>query len=185
MVDDEDKHACSSPAETHLHEDLPLLEMDPDAAEAMRALLLNPRLRACDARAELIELANDARVAELAVEAAHSAVARNSVERMLIHGLALAHRHTFLIGRQLEAALPRSSSDDAANLRATRLATAMSRVMGAYQQGTTALQRLRSGGQQTVLIQHAEVSEGGQAILAAKMQAGNGGKGAGGRKHRK
>jgi hypothetical protein len=88
--------------------------------------------------------------------------------------MALAHRSAFLIGRQLEAALPKSSSDDAANLRATRLATAMSRVIGAYQQGTAALQRLRSGGQQTVVVQHVQASDGGQAILAGKMETGGG-----------
>src|SRR5215207_707392 len=53
-----------------------------------------------------------------------------------------------------------------------RLATAMSRVLGSYHQGTAALQRLRSGGQQTVVVQHVQVSEGGQAIVAGEIKAG-------------
>ena len=48
----------------------------------------------------------------------------------------------------------------------------MSRVMGSFQQGTAALQRLRSGGQQTVVVQHVQVSEGGQAIVAGEIKAG-------------
>ena len=43
---------------------------------------------------------------------------------------------------------------------------------GSYQQGTAALERLRSGGQQTVVVQHVQVSEGGQAIVAAEIKAG-------------
>jgi hypothetical protein len=121
-----------------------------------------------------IELANDAGVAEIAVETAHSIGARNSVERMLAHQMALAHRSAFLLGRQLEAALPKASTDDNSNLRVTRLATAMCRVMGSYQQATAALQRLRSGGQQTVVVQHVQVSEGGQAIVAGEIKAGVG-----------
>ena len=33
-------------------------------------------------------------------------------------------------------------------------------------------QRLRSGGQQTVVVQHVQVSEGGQAIVAGEIKAG-------------
>jgi hypothetical protein len=50
---------------------------------------------------------------------------------MLLHQMALGHKSCFGLGRQLQAALSKASADDAANLRATRLATAMSRVMGA------------------------------------------------------
>jgi hypothetical protein len=56
----------------------------------------------------------------------------------------------------------------------------MARVMGAYQQGTTTLQRLRSGGQQTVVVQHVQVNDGGQAIVAGKVKAGGTRKRAGG-----
>ena len=153
-------------------EDFALTQMDPDAAAAIKAIVTNPSLTAADVPGVRIELANDAGVAEIAIETAHSIGARNSVERMLAHQMALAHRSAFLLGRQLEAALPKASTDDNANLRATRLATAMSRVMGSYQQGTAALQRLRSGGQQTVVVQHVQVSEGGQAIVAGEIKAG-------------
>src|SRR5215204_3258199 len=153
-------------------EDFSLAEMDPDAAAAIKAIVTSPSLTAADVPEVRIELANDAGVAEIAVETAHSIGARNSVERMLAHQMALAHRSAFLLGRQLEAALPKASSDDAANLRATRLATAMSRVMGAYQQGTTALQRLRSGGTQKIIVQHVTVEGGGQAVVAGEMEAG-------------
>src|SRR5215208_4461932 len=114
-------------------EDFSLAEMDPDAAAAIKAIVTNPSLTAADVPGVRIELANDAGVAEIAVETAHSIGARNSVERMLAHQMALAHRSAFLLGRQLEAALPKASTDDNANLRATRLATAMSRVLGSYQ----------------------------------------------------
>jgi hypothetical protein len=148
-----------------------LTEMDVDGAEAIAALM-NPRMREIDVAGLRLELANDAGVGEIAVETAHSIGARDSVERMIAHQLALAHQSAFLLGRQLRAALPRASSDDGANLRATRLATAMARIMSAHQEGALALQKLRSGGRQTVVVQHVEVAEGGQAIVAGKMRTG-------------
>lgn len=173
MAGELEKRACSLlSAESRDDHGRSLLEMDPEAAEAMRAVLVNPGLRACDARAELIELANDARVAELAVEAAHSGGACNSVERMLLHQMALGYKSCFGLERQLQAALSKASADDAANLRAYPPCYGNVARDGGYQQGAMTLQRLRSGGQQTVVVQHVQVSEGGQAIVAGEIKAG-------------
>jgi hypothetical protein len=143
--------------------------MDREGSAAIESILVNPAYRACDVRAEQLELANDARVAELAIDAAHAAGATNSLERMLAHQLALAHRSAFLLGRQLERAVASAASNDAANLRATRLATAMGRTMAAYQQGMLAMQRLRTGGTQRIVVQHVTVEDGGQAVVAGDV----------------
>jgi hypothetical protein len=150
---------------------LALSEMDADGTGAIETFT-NPRMRAIDVAGLRLELANDAAVGEIAVETAHSIGARDSVEKMIAHQMALAHRSAFLLGRQLQAALPEAASDDGANLRATRLATAMARIMSAHLEGALALQKLRCGGRQTVVVQHVEVAEGGQAIVAGKMRTG-------------
>ena len=129
MSDDSDRRLL--PAERWTDQELPLLDMDPEAAEAMRAALVNPNNRACDARAELIELAKDARITELAVEAAYSAGVRNSIERMLVHQMALAHKSAFRIGV--------SSKRHSRKLRRTMLRTFGRRVLPQQWRGSWAL----------------------------------------------
>jgi hypothetical protein len=47
--------------------------------------------------------------------------------------------------------------------------------MLAFQQGLVTLDRLRAGGKQTILVQHVQVNEGGQAVVAGKVPAPKGG----------
>jgi hypothetical protein len=70
-------------------------------------------------------------VAELAVDAAESLQAANSLEQILSHQIAAA------------------------------------RMMQVYQEGLLTLQKLRTGGKQTVVVQHVQVSEGGRWLREA------------------
>jgi hypothetical protein len=62
------------------------------------------------------------------------------------------------------------SRREAANVRACRLAGAISRLSATYQQGLLTLQRKRTGGNQHVTVKHihqqVNVTEGGQALVA-------------------
>ena len=105
------------------------------------------------------------RVAESAVDAAQSAQAGNSLEKMLCHQMAAIHRAaTKLIARSLEM------SDVPVEM--ARLSYAAARAMQVYQEALLTLQKLRTGGKQTVVVQHVQVSEGGQAVIAGSV-AGN------------
>jgi tetratricopeptide (TPR) repeat protein len=42
-------------------------------------------------------------------------------------------------------------------------------MMQIYQEGLLTLQKLRTGGKQTVVVQHVQVSDGGQAVIAGSM----------------
>jgi hypothetical protein len=59
---------------------------------------------------------------------------------------------------------------EAANVRACRLAGAISRLSATYQQGLLTLRRKRTGGNQHVTVKHihqqVNVTEGGQAVVA-------------------
>jgi hypothetical protein len=61
---------------------------------------------------------------------------------------------------------------EAANVRACRLAGAISRLSATYQQGLLTLQRKRTGGNQHVTVKHihqqVNVTEGGQAVVAGE-----------------
>ena len=63
----------------------------------------------------------------------------------------------------------RGEEQERANIQATRLAGATARMMGAFQQGLLTLQRLRTGGTQRVIVQHVNVNEGGQAVVAGEV----------------
>jgi hypothetical protein len=63
----------------------------------------------------------------------------------------------------------RGEESERVNIQATRLANAIGRLMSTYQQGLLTVQRLRSGGKQTVVVQHVHVNEGGQAVVAGKV----------------
>ena len=58
---------------------------------------------------------------------------------------------------------------EAANVRACRLAGAITRMSATFQQGSLTLQRKRTGGNQHVTVKHihqqVNVTEGGQAVV--------------------
>ncbi len=47
-----------------------------------------------------------------------------------------------------------------------------STMMQVFQEGLLTLQRIRTGGKQTVVVQHVQVSDGGQAVIAGSMKSG-------------
>jgi predicted component of type VI protein secretion system len=109
-------------------------------------------------------------VAELAVDAAESVQAANSLEKMLCHQMAAAHCAAMkLIARGLDGldgSLP--------PVEMARLSNAAARMMQVYQEALLTLQRIRTGGKQTVVVQHVQVSDGGQAVIAGSMKSGEG-----------
>jgi hypothetical protein len=134
----------------------------------------HPDFVAADASDQRMQLVKKAGALALGVDAADTIQAANSIELMLAHQLAATHAATMRLMGQLSTIMDYRSNavaeDDSANVRATRLAGAASRLMTAYQQGVVALDRIRTGGKQTIIVQHVEVSEGGQAVVAGAMK---------------
>ena len=60
------------------------------------------------------------------------------------------------------------------NIQATRLANAVARMMGAFQQGALTMQKLKAGPHQVMTVQHVTVEDGGQAVVAGQMNGGDG-----------
>jgi hypothetical protein len=106
-------------------------------------------------------------VVESAVDAAQSAQAENSLEKMLCHQMAAAHRAAMkLTALSLNRSLP--------PVEIARLSNAAARMMQVYREGLLTTQKLRTGGKQTVVVQHVQVSEGGQAVIAGSVASGQG-----------
>ncbi len=144
----------------------------------MRNTLDNPDYVAADASRDRLQLAHDAGVLEMAADAADTAQAENSIERMLAHQLASAHHSFMHLSSQLNAAVERmqytahEEARERASIQATRLASAAARMMTAYQSGALTMQRLQSGGRQQMTVQHlyvTKVEDGGQAVVAGEV----------------
>ena len=130
-----------------------------------------------DASRDRLELANEAGALETALDAAESIGAGNSLEKMLAHQLAAAHRSAMKMSAEMNRRVDylanvRGEEQERANIQTTRLASATARVMSTFQQGLLTLQRLRTGGQQVVTVQHVQVNEGGQAVVAGSVEGG-------------
>jgi hypothetical protein len=130
--------------------------------------LQNPNMVSIIASEHRLDLAAcvGSRVAEAAVDAAESAQAGNSLEKMLCHQMAAAHRAGMkLVASSLNASLP--------PVEMARLSNAAARMMQVYQEAFLTLQKIRTGGKQTVVVQHVQVSQGGQAVIAGSVKSEN------------
>jgi hypothetical protein len=121
--------------------------------------LKDPDIIASDASAHRLKLLDrvGTNCLALALDAANTIQAENSLERMLVHQLAVAHKtalevldKAFFLNDPLERA---------------RLTNLSARLMDTFQRGLLTLQRLRTGGDQTIVVRQVTVTEGGQAIV--------------------
>jgi hypothetical protein len=127
----------------------------------LRDTLENPTMVAADASEHRSRLAARADVLEMAVDAAVTCGAQNSIEKMLAHQLALAHRISMHLGA---LALEQKNVESACKLQ-----RASASAMRSYQQGTESLNRFRRGGRQIVTVQRVNINEGGKAVIAGRV----------------
>ncbi len=128
--------------------------------------LENPSMVSVIASEQRVDLAACVwpRMVESAVDAAVSAQAANSLEKMLCHQLAAAHFVAMkLTGYSFHNSPP--------PVEVARLSNAAARMMQVFQEGLLTLQKLKTGGKQTVVVQHVQVSEGGQAVIAGAVRS--------------
>jgi hypothetical protein len=135
----------------------------------------HPDYVTAEASSDRLGLASQAGSLSLALDAADTIQAQDSLEKMLVHQMAVLHRGMMRATAQMDEELDAAARGDpnkreAANVRACRLAGAISRLSATYQQGLLTLQRKRTGGNQQVTVKHihqqVNVTEGGQAVVA-------------------
>lgn len=131
--------------------------------------LEQPDLAALEASAQRTSLClqGGGNVAALALDAANSIQAQNSLEKMLAHQLAMTHQAAM---KTMSRATRYVSID---TVEQVRLMNAAVRAMEVFQRGLLTLQRLRTGGQQTVIVQHVQVADGGQAVIGQVQTGGS------------
>ncbi len=132
-----------------------------------------PDQAAVQASLDRTNLTGKADCAGMALDAANSIGATNSLERMLAHQMAACHKVAFELIQ--EAGSVKLMDSNLTSIIQTRKINAASRMMQTFQQGMVALQKVRTGGKQTMVVQHVNVNDGGQAIVAGGNNGGGGG----------
>ena len=138
----------------------------------------SPKVRAV-ADNERLALASEARADGLAIDMDESVGAETSIEKSLVHQLAAAHALALrLVGRanlgiEGMGRLDRQERGEAV-VEVARLSNAAARLMQTFQQGTLTLTKLRGGGAQTIVVQHVQVNDGGQAVIAGQARGASG-----------
>jgi hypothetical protein len=117
--------------------------------------LNSPNLLDAEVTIQRTQLADRAGVFEMAIEASESVKAKNSIQRMQAHQLALAHKYSMEL--MADAAKQRDP------MIKVKLMNCSARLMDAYSKGALALQRLQQGANQIVQVQHVQVH--GQAVI--------------------
>lgn len=146
----------------------------------LRDTLRNPGMVEAQASLERHKLLLEIGCVELDQDLAATIEPRNSLERMLAGQLASVH---YIALRMLARSLShtphavdfQSQWHREQNVEACRLANTAARLMSSFNEGALTLHKLRTGGKQTVVVQHVTVSEGGQAVIAGDMTTGGGG----------
>jgi len=93
---------------------------------------------------------------------------------MLAHQMAAAHTMAMeqqAEARQLMQRFKRTGYvHQHLSVEAGRCMNASARMMDTFQHGLLTIQKLRSGGQQTVVVQHVNVGDGGRAMVAGEVK---------------
>ncbi|HEV2680919.1 MAG TPA: hypothetical protein VGV14_10505 [Rhodanobacter sp.] len=134
-----------------------------------------PTLVTAAASRERLKLADDAQSLETALDLAETYQAKSSAEKMLSHQMAVLHTLTMKSGHHAGEALDRIQGvtdpklREALTVQANRLVNATARATAEFQNCMLTFQKLRSGGKQTIVVQHVQntqVNDGGKAIIA-------------------
>ena len=159
-----------------------------------RSTVERPDCVAIEASRDRLELADKAGALEMGLDLADTIQADNSMEKMLVHQMAAAHnsamRMIAVVNRRVESMadtnqLTNMQDIERQNIETCRLAGTATRMMNTFQQGMLTLQRIRTGGEQRVVVeQHqyvTKVEDGGQAVIGPKVRTRGGVRNGGGR----
>ena len=139
-------------------------EAIPRGTGYLKDTLADPDLAAIEsseARGRLLQM-NE--VVALGVDVANTAGASNTHEKLISHQIALAHKVAMEQANQAS-----HERDPAMEIKRLQISA---RMMATAQQGVLTLRQLKSGGIQSVVVQHVHVAGGGQAVVG-NVQSGS------------
>jgi hypothetical protein len=122
----------------------------------LEGTLKEPDMLDCEVSVERTQLADKAGVFEMAIQTAEDAKAKGSIQKMLTHQMAAAHKHCMRLIAE--------SNDQRDPMIKAKLTNTAVRLMDAYAKGALTLQKLQGGASQIVTVQHVSIN-GGQAVI--------------------
>ena len=129
-----------------------------------RDTLSDPDLVNIEASCKRLHLLAPMNCLQMGADVAETINAKNSLEKMLAHQMAACHvlSMKFLSEArdQIDQLCPHHRSEIAA-----KLTNASARLMDTFQRGLATLTKIRTGGQQKMIVEHVHINEGGQAIV--------------------
>jgi len=147
--------------------------LQPDADNQITDLLLkDPTSLQIDASTDRLQLLEKLDSVAPALDAADSIGAKNSLEKMMAHQMAVAH--VTAMNLLAEAAdIRRLSTNCNAEILALKKQNTARMFMDLYVRMMEALTKIRSGGRQNITVTHKTVSvSGGNAIIADQVTSG-------------
>ncbi len=134
----------------------------------------NPDGVTAEASYQRLNLAENANCMSLAADMAETIQAQNSMEKALAHQMAGLHNTAMKMLANAENEMGKIGvyHGNQAQVETARLANAASRLMRTFQDGMLTLQKVRTGGRQTMVVQHVHVTDGGQAVVAGSISKG-------------
>jgi hypothetical protein len=148
-------------------------DMDGRRRDVALAVAQTPALLSAEAALDRLSLARSADALTLAVETAEDAGAVTAVEKMIAHQLAAAHKLAMELcaagSRAVRRHVAAPHLNQGALTEASRSAQAAARLMAACQGAALALDRLRHGARQQIVVQHVAVADGGRAVVAGSV----------------
>lgn len=134
-------------------------------ASQIKSTLENPSQVNLDASQSRLELLQQTGILELGLDVAESIDAKNSIEKMLAHQAAACHKMALQLlikSEEYRATGVETEKIERLNIEAqTRYINTARRLMDTFQRILTTIQKLRTGGQQTVTVQHVQVHNAG------------------------
>lgn len=129
--------------------------LHPDTARTVRVPGLADA-EASEARTRLLDKAGPG-VLATGLALAEETEASDGIQKMLTHQMALMHEKVF--------ELMEDADTQREPIEYVRFINAAMRMMTTFQQGALTLQRLKTGGEQRVVVKHLHVEQGAQAVI--------------------
>lgn len=130
-------------------------EVDPHDNIGCINTLEQPDAAAVEASCTRTRLLRNTNTTDLGIDAANSIQAQTSIEKMLAHQMAVCHQTSLELMQ--EATSPMYGVEcDKINIIKTRKLNSANRLMQTFQQAMLTLQKVRTGGKQTVVVQHVD-----------------------------
>lgn len=143
---------------------------------SMYPLTEAPDQAAVDSSIQRTEMIGRLDCISLGIDTANSVKANSTPERMLAHQMAACHKMAFdLMTEAADLDNKYNLDRNTHSVVQARKLNAANRLMQTFQSAMLTLSKVRAGGKQTMIVQHVNVNDGGQAIVAGGDAGGRGG----------